>query len=160
MLVIGILTGMAAAAMGLPGALAFAFLAGLFDIILSVGPLIVTIIAGIVAFVAGSTYLPIPNFWFMVLVIVVFTLIQLLENTWLRPRIMSNQLHLHPAVVFVAVVASLAMAGILTALIIVPLIGSGLVVGHYLYRKILDLEPWPEEDSRSEADLHLARDET
>ena len=59
---------------------------------------------------------------------------------------MSERLRLHPAVVFVAVIASLAMAGILTALIIVPLIGSAMVVGHYLYCKILDIEPWPENE--------------
>ena len=156
MLIIGLMTGLAAAAMGLPGALAFGVLAGLFDIILSVGPLIVTIIAGVVAYVAGSTYLPLSNFWFMVLVVIVFTFIQLLENTWLRPRIMSERLRLHPAVVFVAVVASLAMAGILTALIIVPLIGSALVIGRYLYRKIFDLPPWPDEESRPAPELHRA----
>ena len=69
------------AAMGLPGAFAFAVLAGLFDIFLSVGPLIVTVIAGIVAFVAGSTYLPLSNFWFTVLVVVVFSAIQLYWRT-------------------------------------------------------------------------------
>lgn len=159
MIIVGLMTGLAAAAIGLPGALAFGFLAGLFDIVMSVGPLIVTVIAGIVAFVAGSTYLPLSNFWFMVLVVIVFMLIQVLENTWLRPRIMSDRLHLHPAVVFVAVVASLAMAGVLTALIIVPLIGSALVVGRYLHCKIFDLEPWPEEESRHTEELHRARDE-
>jgi len=155
MFIVGLLTGAASAAMGLPGAFAFAVLAGLFDIFLSVGPLIVTVIAGIVAFVAGSTYLPLSNFWFMVVVVTVFSAIQLLENGWLRPRIMSERLRLHPAVVFVAVVASLAMAGILTALIIVPLIGSAMVVGHYLYCKILDIEPWPEE-KEEHGELHQA----
>ena len=159
MIIIGLMTGLATAALGLPGALAFGVLAGLFDIIMSVGPLIVTVIAGIVAFVAGSTYLPLSNFWFMVLIVGVFILIQLLENTWLRPRIMSDRLRLHPAVVFVAVIASLAMAGILTALIIVPLIGSALVIGRYLYCKIFDVEPWPSEENRSSPELHRARND-
>ena len=159
MFIVGLMTGLAAAAIGLPGALAFGVMAGLFDIVMSVGPLIVTVIAGIVAFVAGSTFLPLSNFGFMVLVVIIFMLIQVLENTWLRPRIMSDRLHLHPAVVFVAVIASLAMAGVLTALIIVPLIGSALVVGRYLHCKIFDLEPWPEEGSRHSAELHRARDE-
>ncbi|MDX1416616.1 MAG: AI-2E family transporter [Candidatus Promineifilaceae bacterium] len=145
MLVIGLLTGIVSAAIGLPGAYAFGVLAGLLDIVLTVGPIIVTIIAAIVAFVAGSTWLPISNFWFMILVILLFSGIQLVENVWLRPRIMGGQLRLHPAVVFVAVVGTLAMAGILTALIIVPLLGSALVIGRYLYYKISDLEPWTKE---------------
>jgi predicted PurR-regulated permease PerM len=157
MLVVGILTGLAATLIGLPGALAFGVLAAVFDIILTVGPLIVTIVAAIVAFVSGSTFLPISNFWFMLLVLTVFSLIQVLENMWLRPRIMSHQLRLHPAVVFVAIVASLSLVGILMALIIVPLISSALVVGRYFYCKVFDLDPWPEDspaetpqDSRTE----------
>lgn len=142
MFVVGVLTGLVATVIGLPGALAFGVLAAIFDIILTVGPLIVTIIAGIVAFVSGSTYLPMTNFWFMILVVSLFALIQFIENMWIRPRIMSEQLRLHPAVVFVAVVASLALVGILMALIIVPLISSTLVVGHYLYCKVFDIDPW------------------
>ncbi len=144
MFIVGLLTGLSSAAIGLPGAFAFGVLAGVLDIILSIGPLIVTVIAAIVAFVAGSTFLPIPNVWFMILVVVVYSAIQLLENVYLRPRILGVQLRLHPAVVFVAVVGALAMAGVLTALIIVPLLGSALVIGRYLYCKISDTDPWPE----------------
>jgi predicted PurR-regulated permease PerM len=144
MFVVGLATGITAMIIGLPGALAFGVLAGLFDIVLSVGPLIVMIIASIVAYVAGSNYLDIPNFWFAVLVFLLFGGINVVENVWLRPRIMGNSLRLHPAIVFVAIVGALALAGILMALIIVPLIGSALVIGRYLYCKIFDLDPWAE----------------
>lgn len=145
MLFVGVMTGIVATAVGLPGALAFGVLAGLLDIVLSVGPLVVMIIAAIVAYVAGSNHLAISNFWFAVLVAVLFSAINFVENIWLRPRIMGASMRLHPAVVFVAVVGSLALAGVLTALFIVPLIGSALVVGRYLYCKILDVDPWPDE---------------
>jgi predicted PurR-regulated permease PerM len=146
MIIIGILTGLGSAAIGLPGAAAFGLLAGLLDIILSVGPTIVMIIAALVALFVGSTYLPISNFWFMVVVIALYGLIQMIENVWLRPRIMGQTLRLHPAVVFVAVVGSLALAGVLTALIIVPVLSSAAVLGRYIYLKILDMDPWPEEE--------------
>jgi len=144
MFLVGLATGITAMLVGLPGALAFGVLAGLFDIILSVGPLIVMIIASIVAYVAGSNYLTIPNFWFAVLVFLLFGGINAIENIWLRPRIMGTSLRLHPAIVFVAIVGALALAGLLMALIIVPLIGSALVIGRYLYCKILDIDPWPD----------------
>ncbi len=158
MFIVGLWTGITALLIGLPGALAFGVLAGLFDIILSVGPLIVMIIAAIVAYVAGSNHLDISNFWFAVLVFVLFGGINVVENIWLRPRIMSHSLRLHPAIVFVAVVGSLALVGILTALIIVPLIGSGLVVGRYLYCKILDIDPWPDVGPVGENGNAAARD--
>lgn len=144
MFVVGLATGVTAMVIGLPGALAFGVLAGIFDIVLTVGPIIVMIIAAIVAYVAGSNHLDIPNFWFAMLVVVLFGGIQVVENVWLRPRIMGNSLRLHPAIVFVAIVGALALAGILMALIIVPLIGSAMVIGRYLYCKILDIDPWPD----------------
>jgi predicted PurR-regulated permease PerM len=147
MVIMGFLTGITAALIGLPGALAFGVLGGLLDVILSVGPLIVMIIGGIVGYVAGSNHLAISNFWFAALVVVLFAAINAIENIWLRPRIMGNSLRIHPAVVFIAIVGSLALAGILVALIIVPLIGTAAVIGRYLYCKILDLDPWPDEGS-------------
>ncbi|MFN2135074.1 MAG: AI-2E family transporter [Candidatus Promineifilaceae bacterium] len=151
MAIVGVATGIAAMVIGLPGALAFGVLAGLFDIILSVGPLIVMIVGAIVAYVAGSNHLAISNVWFAVLVVVLFGGINVVENIWLRPRIMGNSLRLHPAIVFIAVVGALALAGVLMALIIVPLIGSALVIGRYLYCKILDIEPWPDIQGEREA---------
>jgi predicted PurR-regulated permease PerM len=162
MIIVGLATGFIALAIGLPGALAFGVLAGLFDIILSVGPLIVMIIGAIVAYVAGSNHLDISNFWFAALVLILFGGINVIENIWLRPRIMGNSLRLHPAIVFVAIVGSLALAGIFLALIIVPLIGSALVIGRYLYCKVLDIDPWPDESNRKPrqgtngADIDLA----
>jgi predicted PurR-regulated permease PerM len=149
MFIVGLATGITAMVIGLPGALAFGVLAGLFDIVLSVGPLIVMIMASIVAYVAGSNYFDIPNFWFAVLVFLLFGGINVIENIWLRPRIMGNSLRLHPAIVFIAIVGALALAGILMALIVVPLIGSALVIGRYLYRKILDLDPWPDTTNKT-----------
>jgi predicted PurR-regulated permease PerM len=156
MLLVGLATGVTAMLIGLPGALAFGVLAGLFDIILSVGPLIVMVIASIVAYVAGSNYLNIPNFWFAILVFLLFGSINVIENVWLRPRIMGTSLRLHPAIVFIAIVGALALAGILMALIIVPLIGSGLVIGRYLYCKILDIDPWPESTGENGESMNLS----
>lgn len=152
MLFVGVLTGITAAAVGLPGALAFGVLAGLLDIVLSIGPLIVMVIAAIVAYVAGSNHLAISNLWFALLVAFLFSAINFVENIWLRPRIMGASMRLHPAVVFVAVVGSLTLAGVLTALIIVPLIGSALVIGRYLYCKVLDVDPWPEDGVEEDAE--------
>jgi len=144
-LIVGLLTGLAGAAVGLPGALAFGILAGVMDVILSVGPAIVIAIAGLVAWFAGSTYLALSPGWFAILVVALLGLIQMVENIWLRPRVMGHSLRMHPAVVFVAIIGTLALAGVLVALIIVPVLGSAAAVGRYLYAKILDIDPWPEE---------------
>lgn len=145
MITIGLVTGLASAAVGLPGAAAFGVLAGLLDIILTVGPTIAMIIAGLVAYFAGSTFLPLSNTWFMLLVAALFLAIKLFEDVWLRPRVMGHTLKMHPAVVFIAIMGALALAGILVALIIIPVVASVGIIGHYLYCRILEIEPWPED---------------
>lgn len=142
-LIIGLLTGIGTAAVGLPGAVIFGISAGVFDVLLSVGPVLVTIVAAVVAIFAGSAFLPVSNLAFMLIVVGIFTIIQILENVWLRPRIMGHSLNIHPAIVFIAIIASLALAGVLTALIIIPVLASIGVIARYLHAKIFDQDPWP-----------------
>jgi len=144
MLLVGLLTGLASAALGLPGAAALGLLAGGLDLVPSLGPTAAAVVAAIVAWFEGSIYLPISNVWFAVVVIVVYSSVQLVENVLLQPRIMGRTLRLNPGIVFVAVVGALALGGALMALIIVPLMGSAGVLGGYIHRRILGLPPWPD----------------
>lgn len=145
MIIVGVVTGLGAAAIGLPGAAAFGLLAGILDVILTVGPTVAMAVAALVAFFAGSLFLPISNGWFTLVVIALFLLIKLMEDVWLRPRVMGSTLKMHPAVVFIAIMGSLALAGILVALIIIPVVGSVSIIGRYVYCRILEIEPWPAE---------------
>ena len=142
MLVVGVLVGLSSAAVGLPGAVVLGLLAGALELIPSLGPTATAVVAALVAWFEGSAYLPLSNAWFTVVVVALYTLVQLVENVWLQPRIMGRSLRLHPGLVFVAVVGALALAGALVALIVVPLIGSAVVVGRYVHHRMLGLEPW------------------
>ncbi len=143
MFLIALLNSIGGAIIGLRGAVALGILGGLLDIIPSVGPLIAMIIATVVAYIEGGTYLPLSNTLFALLVLAVYGGIQGFENVWLRPRVMSYNVNIHPAVVFVAIMASLALSSILVTLLIIPLIGTFMVVGGYLRCRIFGLNPWP-----------------
>lgn len=153
MLIIGILSGIGAAAVGLQGsAVILGILAGVLDVIPSAGPAVAMAIATAVAWFQGPPdYLQLSNLWFMLLVLGVFAAIQTIENIWLRPRIMGHSLRLHPGVVFVAVMGSLALGGILIALLIIPVIGTLGIIGGYLRARIFGLEPWPEDEQLEQA---------
>lgn len=145
MLIIGILSGIGSAAVGLQSsAIILGLLAGVLDVIPSAGPAVAMAIATAVAWFQGPPdYLQMSDLWFMVLVLSIFAAIQTIENIWLRPRIMGQTLRLHPGVVFVAVMGSLAIGGILIALLIIPVIGTLSIIGSYLRARIFDLDPWP-----------------
>ncbi len=142
MLIMGLLTGITAAAIGLPGALDIGILTGVLDIIPSLGPTIAIFIAAIIAWVRGSAFLPLSEPAFMLLVIVLFSGIQLLENVWLRPQIMGQRLRLHPGLVFLAVIGALALVGILAALVIVPLIATADILLRYARARAAGEDPW------------------
>jgi predicted PurR-regulated permease PerM len=142
MVVIGVLTGISLAVVGMPGAAALGVLTGVLDAILSVGPAVAMIVAIIVAWLQGSTYLPINNVWFVAIVAGIYLVIQGLENVYLRPRIMGRRLQMHPAVVFLAIVGALSLVGPVGALIVLPVIATLGVIGGYLRRRVLGLDPF------------------
>jgi predicted PurR-regulated permease PerM len=138
-------TSVGMAAVGLRGAVGFGILAGILDLIPSVGPLIAGIIAGLVALIFGSTYLDISNILFSLIVVAIFFFIQQVENIWWRPQIMGHHLRLHPGVVFVGVIGALTLSGVLSALVIIPLMASISVLWGYIKAKLRGEDPWAEE---------------
>ncbi len=81
---------------------------------------------------------------FGLLLLLVYTAVQQVDNLWLRPQFMGRHLRLHPAVVFVGLIAGLAYGGILGAILVVPAIATARVIGRYVYRKMMGIELWPE----------------
>ncbi len=87
----------------------------------------------------------IPYSWIgmIVMLIIVYALVQQVDNLWLRPQLLGNRLRLHPAIVVIGLIGALVLSGLLGAIIVVPMIASGKIVGAYVHRKLLGLPPWP-----------------
>jgi predicted PurR-regulated permease PerM/phosphoglycolate phosphatase-like HAD superfamily hydrolase len=147
--VIGIVVWITMTLVGLPNAGLMGLLAGLLEVIPTFGPVLATIPAVLIAFFLGSTYLPLSNFWFTTLVLVIYILIQQTENAYLVPRIMGRRLQLHPVVVFIGVLAGGMVAGVLGVLLAAPIIGTFRVLLGYVYAKLLDEEPFPRDEESS-----------
>ena len=145
-LIIGVVVWIAMTAVGLPSAGLMGLLAGVLEVIPTLGPVLATIPALLIALLRGSTYLPLSNFWFGVLVLGIYTVIQQLENAYLVPRIMSRRLQLHPVIVFIGVLAGGLLAGAVGVLLAAPIIGTGRVLLSYVYAKLLDQAPFPPEE--------------
>lgn len=143
MLIVGILSWVGGASVGLPGAFLVGITAGVLDIIPSLGPVLAATIAVIVALFEGSTYLPVSNVFFAVIIIGIFLLIQQIENIWIRPLLMGRRLKLHPALIFIGVFSSLALLGILVTLLIIPLMATIGIVARYIRCRIQGVEPFP-----------------
>ena len=92
-------------------------------------------------------WLPLSPVGLIILFIVVYTAIQQVDNLWLRPQLLGRSLNLHPGLVFVSLITALALSGILGVLIVVPIIATFKIIGHYAHAKLLGRDPWAEETS-------------
>jgi predicted PurR-regulated permease PerM len=144
-LTMGLVVGITMALIGLPNAWFIGLLFGVFEFVPNLGPTIATVPTVIIAFFQGSTLLNISNGWFAVLVIVVNTALQQLENNFLVPRILGQSLNLHPLVVLTAALIGAELGGILGILLAAPIIATLRVIAEYVYARLLDLPPFPEE---------------
>lgn len=89
-------------------------------------------------------WLPLSPVGLAILFILVYTAIQQVDNLWLRPQLLGRTLKLHPGVVFVSLIAALALSGVLAAIIVVPALATLKLAGRYVHAKLLDRPPWPE----------------
>ena len=129
--------------LGLPFALAMGILAGLLEFLPSIGHGIWLTIASLLAFALGSSWLPIPNWVLMLIVIGLHLIFEQFDLNYLIPRVIGRSVHLSPLVVILGIVAGAAMAGIMGIPLAAPTIASARVLGRYLYANLFDLDPFP-----------------
>ena len=141
--IVGLIVWISMTIIGLPNAALMGLLAGLLEVIPTFGPVLATIPALLIAFFWGSTYLPLSNFWFGVLVLGIYLVIQQTENAYLVPRIMGRRMQIHPVMIFVGALAGGLLAGALGVLLAAPVIGTVRILLMYVYAKLTDQVPFP-----------------
>lgn len=128
---------------GLPFALAFGVLAGLLEFLPSVGHGIWLTLASIIALFLGSTWLPVPNWVFMLIILGLHFIFEQFDLNYLIPRIIGRSVRLSPLVVILGIFAGALLAGILGIFLAAPTIASARVIGRYIYANLFDMEPFP-----------------
>lgn len=149
MTIVAVVFGIVWTIIGLPGAFLLGILAGLFSLIPDVGPFAATALAFIVALLEGSTWIPVSNLVFSLIVAGLYVVLINIKNIWLRPLVYGRSVHMHEGIVFVAIIAAVVFTGIIGAFIIVPVLASLGVVGRYVHARLLDLPAFPEEEPAS-----------
>jgi predicted PurR-regulated permease PerM len=142
-LVVGVLVALVMGLMGVRLALVLGLVAGLLEFVPVFGALIAGLIAAIVAFFQGSNWWGLSSFAFVIAVILVFMIIQQIENNVLVPRIIGQSLNLHPIVVLMAALAGGMLAGVIGLLLAAPAVATLRLWMGYVYIKIAGLEAWP-----------------
>ncbi|HSM45149.1 MAG TPA: AI-2E family transporter, partial [Acidimicrobiia bacterium] len=142
--VVGILTAVIMFALGLPGALVIGVIGGLFNIVPTFGPIFAGVVAALVALVQGSSHLDVSNVVFAMIVVGVYVVIQQLESNVITSRILGGAMSVSPLAILLGILIGFSAAGVLGAVIAVPVVSSGREIILYVRAKLLDEEPFPD----------------
>jgi predicted PurR-regulated permease PerM len=109
-----------------------AVIAGFFELLPIIGP----IISAIPAVILGATVSPLA----LVAVFLLYLAIQQLENTFLVPKIQGDAVELHPAAILFVIVLGGAVYGLLGAILAVPIAAAARDIYRHFFRRLSDHE--------------------
>lgn len=114
-LLIGIICAIGFALLGLPSPLVLGVIAGVFEFVPLVGPLLVAVLAVVVATVHGGASSAL-------LVIAFLTVLRIAQDYLIYPRLIGQGIHLHPLAVILAILAGAELAGITGIFLAIPVV--------------------------------------
>lgn len=110
---VGIFTFIGLSILGVKYAAALALIAALLEFIPYLGPILSSIPAAIIGFTQGGVVL-------LVFVLIMYTVVQQIENNILAPKIMQKAIGLNPVISIIAILVGVQLGGIIGALIAIP----------------------------------------
>jgi len=117
---IGALTWVVLTVLGIDFAFPLAVIAGILEVVPTIGPIISAIPAVVVALAVSPTM--------ALIVVAAYILIQFLENNILVPKIMEKAVGLNPIVVIIGVMIGAKIMGVVGALLSVPFIAMAVII--------------------------------
>ncbi|HKJ39682.1 MAG TPA: AI-2E family transporter [Anaerolineales bacterium] len=127
-------------------ALGIAFMAGLAKFLPYVGPAITWVVMALVTYFQPFTPFGLEPLPYMLIVVITTSIIDWFMDNFIVPRIMARTLKVHPAAVLVAALIAANLLGLLGVIIAAPFLATCLLLGRYIMRKMLDLDPWPKSE--------------
>ena len=109
-------------------AILLSVIAGILELVPIIGPIIAAVPAVLLAATAGVEA--------VVASLVLYTLVQQVENNILVPKIQGDAVELHPAAVIFAIIVGGALAGLLGAILALPIAAAIRDVVRYLFRRL------------------------
>ena len=126
-LIVGVLTAAGLWVLGVPYALLIGLIAGVTNLVPYLGPFV----GGLVAAISAAFVSPQLVLWTVVWIVIV----QQAESTFLQPRIMADQVHLHPVLVILSLLIGATLFGLVGMILAVPIAGVVKVMFVHYYEK-------------------------
>ena len=132
--------------LGVRYAIGLALLAGISKFLPYIGPAMVWITLGLVSYFQTFKLFGLSPLLYTVVVFAVALVFDQLLDGFITPRIMAQALSVHPAAVLVSALVGADLLGILGIIIAAPMLATFVLFFRYTIRKMLDQDPWPDEE--------------
>lgn len=114
-LLIGLVCSLGFTVLGLPGGLVMGFMAGVFEFVPLVGPLLIAITAALLALLHAGP--------FSALLILLFLgVLRIAQDYFIYPRLIGQGIHLHPLAVIFAILSGAELAGVAGIFLAIPVV--------------------------------------
>ena len=123
--------------------IALATLAGLAIFVPYVGMWTTSIVMVLVTFFQPANYFGLLPWQYSVLVLGISLLINFVFDNYISPRFLGRTLDIHPAAVLIAALLMANLFGLVGIILAAPSVATVKAVGLYVFRKMLDQDPWP-----------------
>jgi len=134
--------------MGIEFFFGLAIVAALGRFVPYVGAWVTWITYALVALLQGHTIFNLPSGIYMLIILGCAMLIDTLLDNLLVPKIMSENLKVHPALVLVGALIAVDLLGIVGILLAAPMLATLKLIFGYISNKLADQDPWEELDTR------------
>lgn len=125
--IVGLLSFIGLAILGVPYALVLAIIAGAMELIPYIGPTL----SGIPAILIAFTVSPV----LAVLTLILYFLVQQFENYLIVPKVMEKSVGLHPVVIIIAMLIGGQLAGIMGIILAIPVTTIASIILEDIYKK-------------------------
>ena len=112
-LFIGVVCSIGFALLGLPSPLVLGFIAGVFEFVPLIGPLLIAILAAIVATLHGGPFAAL-------MVLLFLGVLRVVQDYYIYPKLVGQGIHLHPLAVIIAILAGAELAGVTGIFLAIP----------------------------------------
>jgi len=133
-LIVGGMAWVSCSFLGVKYSIIIALIVGLFDLVPFVGPIIAVIIAGLIVLYQSP--------FLTLIVIIVLTLIQYIENQFFRPVIQGDVIGVHPLVIFLSILLGAKLWGIIGIFLAMPFAGL-------IYKTVFNEDDEPQKNKTS-----------
>lgn len=131
--------------LGVRYALALALITGVAKFVPYIGSFTMYVTIALVSFFQGSNYLGIePGTTYMLVATVPAILMDLSFDNLITPRFYGKTLGVHPAAVLFTALVAANLLGFVGLLLAAPVLASLQLFATYVFRKMVDLNPWPQ----------------